>query len=128
MRKSTFSRFIVFGKTLSVLIYIASVADGSSQTKGTALDDYVSRPDTNYSYHLVSTDPGQGQTTFILEMTSQAWLTTNVVDRPLWKHWLLVVKPATVTSAKSLLFISGGANDGKVPKGGDANLTRIALA
>jgi PhoPQ-activated pathogenicity-related protein len=128
MRKSTFSRFIVFGKTLSVLIYIASVADGSSQTKGTALDDYVSRPDTNYSYQLVSTVPGQGQTTFILEMTSQAWLNTNEVDRPVWKHWLLVVKPDTVTSTKSLLFISGGANDGKVPKGGDANLTRIAIA
>ena len=88
------------------------------------LDDYVSRPDTNYSYHLVSTIPGQGQTTFIVEMTSQAWLTTNEVDRPLWKHWLLVVKPDSVTSAKSLLFISGGANDGKVPKSADANLAK----
>src|SRR5437879_4495351 len=48
----------------------------------TALDDYIARPDTNYSYRLVTNYPGQGQTTYILEMTSQAWLTTNEVDRP----------------------------------------------
>ena len=92
----------------------------------TALDEYVARPDTNYSYHLVSNAPGQGQTTFLLEMTSQAWLTTNEVDRPAWKNWLTIVKPDHVTSSKSLLFITGGANDGKAPKSADATLTRIA--
>jgi PhoPQ-activated pathogenicity-related protein len=91
------------------------------------LDDYVARLDKNYSYHLVNTLPSEGQTTFILEMTSQAWLTTNEVDRPLWKHWLIVVKPEKVVSSKSLLFISGGANDGKIPKSADGNLRRIAL-
>src|SRR5437763_9713921 len=48
----------------------------------TALDRYVAAPDTNYAFHLVRTIPGKGQTTFLLEMTSQAWLTTNEVDRP----------------------------------------------
>src|SRR5215471_9286296 len=100
-----------------------SRAGGSDRT---ALDDYVARPDTNYSYHLVTNFTGQGQTTFILEMTSQAWLTTNEVDRPIWKHWLVIVKPEQVTSSKSLLFINGGANDGKIPKGADGNLVRIA--
>ena len=99
-----------------------------SHSERTALDDYVARLDNNYSYRLVSTLPGERQTTFILEMTSQAWLTTNEVDRPLWKHWVLVVKPQDVASTKSLLFISGGANDGKVPKSADGNLVQIALA
>jgi len=94
----------------------------------TALDRYVSALDTNYNYHLVRSIPGKGQTTFLLEMTSQAWLTTNEVDRPLWKHWLIVVKPGDVTSSKSLLYISGGANDGKEPKGPDASLAQIAVA
>src|SRR6266496_5458235 len=98
------------------------------RSERTALDDYVARADTNYSYHLVTNFPGPNQTTFVLEMTSQAWLTTNEVDRPLWKHWLLIVKPDEVTSSKSLLFINGGANDGKVPKSADGNLVRIALA
>jgi PhoPQ-activated pathogenicity-related protein len=102
---------------------------GSQATRSerTALDVYVARPDTNYSYHLVTNFPGQGQTTYILEMTSQAWLTTNEVDRPLWKHWLLIVKPDEIRSSKSLLYISGGANDGKVPKSADGNLVHIAV-
>jgi PhoPQ-activated pathogenicity-related protein len=107
-----------------------SATAGSQRVQGkrTALDGYVALPDTNYSFHLVSSLPGQGQTTFILEMTSQAWLTPNEVDRPLWKHWLILVKPDSVTSTKSLLFISGGANDGKVPKSADRNLVQVAVA
>ena len=58
------------------------------QDERTALDDYVAAPDTNYSYRLVNTIRGNDQTTYILDMTSQAWLTTNEVDRPLWKHWM----------------------------------------
>src|SRR3989475_3927211 len=101
---------------------------GKSQDERTALDAYVAAPDTNYNFHLVKTIPGKDQTTFILEMTSQAWLTTNEVDRPLWKHWVIIVKPDHVTSSKSLLFISGGGNDGKVPGGGDGNMSSIATA
>ena len=94
----------------------------------TALDKYVAAPDTNYTFHLVRTIPGQEETTFLLEMTSQVWLTTNEVDRPLWKHWMILVRPDKVTSSESLLFISGGANDGKEPKSPDAGLARIAVA
>jgi PhoPQ-activated pathogenicity-related protein len=83
----------------------------------TALDEYVAAPDPNYSYRLVSSVPGTGHTTHILEMTSQAWLTTNEVDRPLWKHWMTIVKPDQVTSSKSLLFIGGGGNGGSPPQG-----------
>jgi PhoPQ-activated pathogenicity-related protein len=93
----------------------------------TALDRYVGAPDTNYSFHLVKSLPGKGQTTFVLEMTSQAWLTTNEVDRPLWKHWLILIRPETVSSTKSLLVISGGSNDGKQPESADARLAEIAV-
>jgi PhoPQ-activated pathogenicity-related protein len=138
---------IHYGKSLPLLVFVLFLAgclldgkgagrDGQSSTaepqatrsERTALDDYIARPDPNYSYQLVTNFPGQGQTTYVLEMTSQAWLTTNEVDRPLWKHWLLVVKPDEVTSSKSLLFINGGANDGKVPRAADGNLVRIAVA
>lgn len=104
------------------------VTEVSNADQRTALDEYVARPDTNYSFHVVSSVPGKGQTTFILEMTSQAWLTTNEVDRPLWKHWMILVKPDNVASTKSLLFISGGDNDSGPPKSGDPHLVQIALA
>ena len=92
----------------------------------TALDKYVAKPDTNYSFQVVSTNLGDGYTTFVLEMTSQAWLTTNEVDQPVWKHWLVIVKPDTVTSSKSLLFISGSSNGRPPPKAADGNFVAIA--
>ena len=94
----------------------------------TALDRYVAATDTNYTYSLVRSAPGKGWTTYVLEMTSQAWLTTNEVDRPLWRHWLVIVKPDTVATSKSLLFIGGGANGGEPPKGAGEQLVKIALA
>jgi PhoPQ-activated pathogenicity-related protein len=103
----------------------------TSQTAGgerTALDDYVAAPDTNYTFRLVKKVPGERQTTFFLEMTSQAWLTTNEVNRPLWKHWLIIIRPDEVATSKSLLWIEGGANDGRPPKGADDSLVRVALA
>lgn len=93
----------------------------------TALDKYVAAPDTNYSFHVVNTIRGEGFTTHVVEMISQAWLTTNEVDRPLWKHWLSIVRPDAVASSKALLLISGGANDGRVPKSANGNLAGIAL-
>jgi PhoPQ-activated pathogenicity-related protein len=93
----------------------------------TALDLYVAAPDTNYSYTLLSTIPGTGQTTYVLELRSQAWLTTNEVDRTLWKHWLIIVKPSVVTNSQSLLFIDGGSNPGTQPTSADPILSWIAV-
>jgi len=99
----------------------------SASVQMTALDLFVSTPDTNYGFRLIKSLPGKGQTTFILEMTSQAWLTTNEVDQPVWKHWMILVRPETVTSPKSLLLITGGSNDGKQPQSADPKLVEIAL-
>jgi len=102
------------------------VCSTASAAKLTALDRYVARPDTNYNYKLVKTIPGRGQTTFVLEMTSQAWLTTNEVKQPIWKHWLMIVKPDKVTSTTALLFISGGSIHRSPP--GSANGMSIKTA
>ena len=49
-------------------------------------------------------------------------------NKPIWRHWLMVVKPDTVTNSLSLLFIGGGANDKPAPTKPDDNLIRVALA
>jgi PhoPQ-activated pathogenicity-related protein len=100
----------------------------AAQPTQTALDLYVAAPDPAYSYRLVNTAPGQGFTTYILEMTSQSWLTTNEVNRTLWKHWLTLIKPDQVSSSTSLLFIGGGSNEREAPKQADPNMIRAALA
>lgn len=115
----------------NTLLFIACALILTPAAKGgelTALDRYVAAPDTNFSFHLVRSVAGKNHTAFVLEMTSQSWLTTNEVDRTLWKHWLTIVKPSKVSSSTSLLFIGGGSNDKEAPSGADDKLVRIALA
>src|SRR5881227_2382553 len=88
----------------------------------TALDRYVAAPDPTYAYKLVNTIKSPGQTTYILELTSQTWLTEKEVDRPVWKHWLTIVRPDVLKSAKALMVISGGANDRPPPKRANGTL------
>src|SRR5215472_10652019 len=136
--KAPFFYAVMVSLGLSVSGCSKAIQEQAQQTHGelstlagdqqTALDKYVTAPDTNYSFHLVRRIPGKGQITFILEMTSQAWLTTNEVDRPVWKHWLILTRPDNVNNSKSLLYISGGANDGKEPKSADGSLANIAMA
>ena len=92
----------------------------------TALDRYVAQPDTNYSYKLVRSIKGQGGVVHIIDMTSQAWLTTNEVDRPVWRNWVVITQPDGVTATKSLLFIGGGSSESGPPSGPDANILRMA--
>ena len=92
----------------------------------TALDEYVAKPDSNYSFKLVNTLPGEGGTAYVLEMISQQWLTEKEVDKPIWKHWVTIIKPDKVTSDTALLFIAGGSNEKPAPDKIDGSFGRIA--
>ena len=112
-------------------------ASARAQSAQTALDRYVAAPDPNFSWKVVRDLPVEGVTATLLEMTSQKWLTEKEVERPLWTHWITVVRPPasarTSLSAGSgaasnigLLFISGGANDRPAPARPPAWLVEIA--
>jgi PhoPQ-activated pathogenicity-related protein len=92
----------------------------------TALDRYVAAPDPSFGFTKVGELPASGATATVLELTSQQWLTAADVDRPLWKHWLIVYRPPTVRSDVALLYISGGANNGRRPGRASPVLSRIA--
>ena len=113
---------------LLLLVFALSVCSSANGGQRTALDRYVAAPDSNYSYKMIGSASGKGYTTFILEMTSQSWLTTNEVDRTLWKHWMTITRPDTVTHATALLFIGGGGNDKEPPKEADPNMVKVALS
>ena len=93
----------------------------------TALDRYVAAPDTNYTFKLLNTATTPVGKVHVLEMISQAWLTTNEVDRPRWQHWLTVAVPQDVAHRTALLFITGGSNDKGPPKKPEGELARIAV-
>ncbi|HEY8459432.1 MAG TPA: PhoPQ-activated pathogenicity-related family protein [Blastocatellia bacterium] len=99
----------------------------SVQAQKTALDRYVAKPDTAYSWKLVRTAPGEGYKVFVLQLTSQHWRTGRDVDRPIWKHWLTIVKPDKPSTSKALLFIGGGNNSDKAPETVPDRATMFAL-
>jgi PhoPQ-activated pathogenicity-related protein len=120
-------------RVLSTIILLLAALHGRSAPldrtavgERTALDRYVHAPDTNYSFHLASSSKGDGYTTYMIDLISQAWLTTNEVQRPLWQHWLTVVKPDKVTSSTALLFIGGGSHRTSPPAKAEANIVTVA--
>lgn len=109
---------------ITALISFNVFAQGQQET---ALDRYVKAPDAAFKFNLVNTVPGKGYTTYVLDMTSQTWLTTAEVDRPEWKHWVVVVKPDEVKHTTGLLFIGGGNNASKPPAQADAFAVQMAV-
>jgi len=93
----------------------------------TALDRYVKQPDPTYSYRIADTVRGEGFTSYIVEMTSQTWRKPSEVDRPVWKHWMTIVKPDRVEGTTGYLFITGGSTKDKAPNGLNATYTEIAV-
>jgi len=98
--------------SLALLICVPVFGQGEQET---GLDRYVKAPDPAYKWSLVKTIPGDGVTAYVLDMTSQAWLTANEVDRPEWKHWVIVYKPETLKHSTALLMIGGSSNDSPGP-------------
>src|SRR5689334_6689330 len=106
----------VFGATAVLAACAFAASHGPVKT---ALDRYVAAPDSNYRFELVKTIPGSGYTAFVLNMTSQSWRTSAEVDRPVWKHWLTIIKPDTVKGDTAFLFITGGSVNDKAPEKAD---------
>ncbi len=111
-----------------LLCLVVPLAVGSAASvQETALDRYIAKPDASYAWKLVNTIAGEGYKGYVLELTSQTWRTEAEVDRPVWKHWLTVVKPEKLTTSKGLLFIGGGSNREPMPTTISARLSLFAL-
>ncbi|MBI4875868.1 MAG: PhoPQ-activated pathogenicity-related family protein [Acidobacteria bacterium] len=108
-----------------LLALLVSLVCAAAQT---ALDRYVAAPDPQYRYELAATIPGDGYTAYVLDMTSQQWLGDHDTDRPVWKHWLTIVRPDRLEHTTGLLVITGGSNGAKPPAKPDAMLPAIATA
>jgi len=104
------------------------------------LDDYVWRHDDAYGWVEMGEQyniggEGHGFTGYLLNMTSQRWLTDadfspNSDSKSLWWHYLMVVVPNEVDFQKNAsIWITGGNNPGSPPKATDEDIwVTIALA
>nr|KAG5691328.1 hypothetical protein BaRGS_014027 [Batillaria attramentaria] len=79
-------------------------------TRASPLDDYVNRFDPTYNYTVISKFHGPNYTLYNINMTSQTWKSTAVLDRPVWWHYLSVTVPDVIKYKAAVLFIDGGSN------------------
>jgi len=111
----------------TTIVAIVATVCLTATAQETALDRYIAKADGAYGWALVNTIEGEGYTAFVLELESQQWRSEDEVDRPLWKHWLTVIKPDGVTINKALLYIGGGKNGTDVPDRAPARHVTLAL-
>ena len=108
---------------LALILSSPAIAAGE-----TALDRYVAKPDPTYAWSLASTIEGDGYTAYVLDLKSQTWRSEKEVDRPVWQHWLTIIKPDGVTANKALLYIGGGNNGDEVPTRASERNVNFAIA
>jgi PhoPQ-activated pathogenicity-related protein len=121
----TYTRRII--AALAFCLALAPVLPAERAGKVTGLDRYVQAPDANYHYDLVKTVHGDGYTTYVLNMTSQAWRSAAEVNQPIWKHWLTIVRPDQVKGTTGFLFITGGSVKDKAPESASAQIVDTAV-
>ena len=109
-----------------LMIVTPSLARRASPDQQTALDRYVAAPDSSFHFELARTQEGQGYRAYFIELTSQTWLTEREVDRPVWKHSLIVIEPSHVRGRTGVLLIGGGDNS-RPPQRPDENAVQMAL-
>ncbi|MCI0333035.1 MAG: PhoPQ-activated pathogenicity-related family protein [Planctomycetes bacterium] len=105
-----------------------AVAKPPKTAARTPFDEYVQKPDAAYKWEIAKVTEGNPSKSVVIRLTSQSWRGENEVDRPVWEHWLVVVKPEKLKTNKGLLMVSGGKNDGSMPKRANEVLSRIADA
>jgi PhoPQ-activated pathogenicity-related protein len=110
-----------------ILAGVAIAAEPAKNAKN-PLDEYVAKADPAYEWKVVKTVPGDGVTTFVIDMKSQSWRATPEVDRAVWQHWLIVVKPDAVKHETAFLMIGGGRNGGDAPETASAQHIVMAKA
>ena len=119
--------------SLVIFVLIATLALSVS----TPLDDYVWSEDSQFSWVDTGTtfeghsvDKSNHWTGYVLNMTSQQWLTPADVTGSIWWHYLVVIVPDNVNYKRNAtLYITGGDNGGGLPDpGGEDIVLASALA
>ncbi len=98
---------------IGLLVFGLALARGG-WAEETALDRYIAKPDSNYSYRHYHTQERAAYAIYFLEMTSQQWRSASEVDRPVWTHEVALVIPRVGldTTDTAVLVIGGGKNGG----------------
>lgn len=127
-KSSLLLRAIVASSLYLSAFVLAEETPGPAVLERTPLDDYIAKEDSTYAWRLAETKEFPTHTLFAIELTSQTWRTPEEVDRTVWKHWLMVVRPKEVKSETGFLFISGGSHRDNPPDKVESYTEQIAIA
>jgi PhoPQ-activated pathogenicity-related protein len=97
-------------------------------TDDLVLDQYIKKQDDAFSWKIVHERVEPQATTYVVHLVSQKWLRPDEVDRTLWEHSLVIVRPKTAQANTALLFIGGGSNERKSPTKANDRIMQVALA
>jgi hypothetical protein len=107
--------------TALALVFSGASFSFAAAYETTPLDDYVWAPDEHYGWvdsgltiHGRNADGSVTYTGYLLNMTSQQWLTPADSSRSVWWHQLVVLVPSNLNPAYSrnaTLWITGGGNE-----------------
>ena len=95
------SRYLRLGAGLA-LGSLFLLVSAPATAEETALDRYVKKPDPTYAWTVAREVKGDGLTQWVVDLKSQTWRTEKDVNRPVWEHWLTVVKPDSATSNRAI--------------------------
>ena len=90
-----------------------------SEVSENILKDYVMAPDTNFHFEVVHTVTGPDYDYHVLKMTSQHWLTPDLVDKTEWWHWVSIVVPRDTPFETGMMWVGGGSTNTKMPESPD---------
>ncbi|XP_041363192.1 autocrine proliferation repressor protein A-like [Gigantopelta aegis] len=101
---------------INVAVVLLSVCVGVPGVTSSALSDYVFRPDPHYKYEILRKTRGEGYTHYVINMTSQKWLSDKISNHAIWWHYLSMVVPDKLKYPNDcFLFIDGGSNHKSPP-------------
>lgn len=125
----------LLAKIVSAFLLVASCA----QVQGTALDDYVWAPDDAYGWtdmgpeYVINGKIGKRTYTgYLLNMTSQTWLTDaefteDSQSHSLWWHYLVVIVPEEVKFTRNAsMWITGWGQGSSAPTSQDEDIIMSA--
>jgi PhoPQ-activated pathogenicity-related protein len=112
-------------------LFFAS-AHAAAPLHTTALDDYVWKPDSHYKWEQMAADTtitgrsldGKNHYTgYMLNMTSQQWLTPEDVTQSIWWHVLCVIVPDNVVwERNATMWVTGWSNTSPLPTNKDEDI------
>jgi len=121
------NRFKPIYLLLGLFLFLSSCTTGEEKPEN-PFKAYLSEVDPAYTYELNNTIEGENYTAYVIRMTSQKWLSDDLVNQTEWWHWLTIVVPNQVDHTTGLLFIGGGDKNDPVPESVHPTVLEAALA